>query len=262
LSTDCNHKFIAAIAVNAIKIFNVKRLELLHTLNYGDSPNSFVTFAGFIPRTDKILSVIGDTQLNVLTWNLKSLKHLFLTTLFEKWRKVQKLEGPVEPLTIRSIGISSDGNLTAVSCSHGSIIILSNTTWAITKVITIPSSTSVVNVGLLTAGGREIFLCYTTTANALVISKADPGHSHPYIINQENSNGFVISHNSQMLFNIQKSGEVIVYNVRCLFGCLKPEVSASTTRSMQQRSSNRPCNSEQRLGKLFDEVSTVEGVSF
>jgi WD40 repeat protein len=252
LSSDVKKKLLASVSTNAIKIFTVTKLELLHSLEYGTStkPNEVVTFAAFIPKSDKIFTVTSDSMVNILTWNLKNYKQIFLARMLEKWEKSLK---DVKSLKIRSIAFSNDGNSSAVNCFGNEIIILSNTTWNIIKVFHIEQEVDVMNVSFLPTRTKETHLCYKTSDLGLVITKIEPFQQRKYVVSKGNSYDFLVSSNGQMLVNTMRSGEVIVYSLKCLINAMNTDISELMVQSGATR--RQQCKVDQRLEKLTDKVS-------
>jgi WD40 repeat protein len=252
LSSDVKNRLLASVSTNAIKIFTVTKLELLHSLEYGTStkPNEFVTFAAFIPKSDNIFTVTSDSMVNILTWNLKNYKQIFLARMLEKWEKSLK---DVKSLKIRSIAFSNDGNSSAVNCFGNKIIILSNTTWNIIKVFHIEQEVDVMNVSFLPTRTKETHLCYKTSDLGLVITKIEPLQQRKYVVSKDNSYNFHVSSNGQMLVNTMRSGEVIVYSLKCLINAMNTDISELMVQSGASR--RQQCKVDQRLEKLTDKVS-------
>jgi hypothetical protein len=72
-------------------------------------------------------------------------------------------------------------------------------------------------------------------------------------VSKGNSYNFHVSSNGQMLVNTMRSGEVIVYSLKCLINAMNTDISELMVQSGATR--RQQCKVDQRLEKLTDKVS-------
>ena len=243
-STNTATMFLASTS-NQIKIYDVDKFMKKCEFTTPASKKGTITInlVKLIPHDDKLLVVLSDDSICILTSALKVIKHVNLLKAKEKY--LQKSNQNVETMdyfydsdevnvekliknvtqdyrhgTVKDISFSENGRLLTISCLDSTIALLSTTMWDVKKLVKFPNISIKQSEFVNNLQSNAKTLVTLTSNDSLLMFDLDVLNVKT-IIEKSNSYKFVLSLNGKILANILKSGEVFIYNLDYHLAMLK-----------------------------------------
>lgn len=236
--------FLASTS-NQIKIYDVDKFMKKCEFTTPASKKGTITInlVKLIPHDDKLLVVLSNDSICILTSALKVIRHVNLLKAKENY--LQKSNQNVETMdyfydsdevnvekliknvtqdyrhgTVKDISFSENGRFLTVSCLDSTITLLSTTMWDVKKLIKFPDISIKQSEFVNNLESNAKTLVTLTTNNSLLMFDLDVVNVKT-IIEKSNSNKFVLSLNGKLLANVLKSGEIFIYNLDYHLAMLK-----------------------------------------
>lgn len=259
---------------NQIKIYDVDKFMKKCEFTTPASKKGTITInlVKLIPHDDKLLVVLSDDSICILTSTLKVIRHVNLLKAKEKY--LQKSNQNVETMdyiydsdevnvekliknvtqdfrhgTVKEVSFSENGRFLTVSCLDSTIALLSTTMWDVKKLIKFPDISIKQSEFVNNLESNAKTLVTLTSNDSLLMFDLDV-LSVKTVIEKSSSYKFVLSPNGKFLASILKSGEVFIYNIDYHLAMLKKNFTG-----------NLLVNSVDDEDKMHEKIDVIEGTS-
>lgn len=233
-------KAFVASSTHQIKIYDLD--SFVRRSEYSPNDDARINLVKIIPNGDRLLIVLHNNVVCVLTNSLKLIRHFKPLKARDKYlqksnQKMEKLNYIYEPADddgddadvdrliksvtrdylngiIQSVSFSLNGNSFCMSLLDNTMLFCSTSMWDVQRVIEFPDF-YIKQCDFITFTHEfnpNMLLTQTSNDDLMLINLKDLNSK--MLIDMNNSAGFALSPNGQLLMNIQRSGEVFVYNLQ------------------------------------------------
>lgn len=234
-------KTFVASSSSQIKIYDLE--SFVKKCEFTPRDDARITLVKIIPHDDKLFVVLHNNIICILTNALKLIRHFdplkarqkFLQKSNQKMEKLNYIHDPadaddddndaavdnlIKSITrdyqngiVQSVSFSHNGNSFCVSFLDNIMMLCSTSMWDVRRVIKFPEF-YIKQCDFVTSShdyNPTMLLALTSNNDLMLMSLKDMNSK--MLTSMNNSASFSVSSNGKLLMNIQKAGDVLVYNM-------------------------------------------------